>query len=109
VTIPGSPPEGWARIASLAELAARGRLRVEMDGLDILLVAASGAVYACGNVCAHQHMPMLHAGAFHGHSVSCPMHGWTYDVRTGACEGGEGKIPTYPVLVSGDDVFIAHR
>jgi len=101
--------EGWTRVASLAELGARGRLRVEPDGFDILIVRAGGSVYACGNVCAHQHFAMLHAGEIDGHEVSCPMHGWTYDVRTGTCLGGEGRIPTYPVMVRGDDIFIDLR
>jgi nitrite reductase/ring-hydroxylating ferredoxin subunit len=85
-------------------------MRVDLDGADILLVAAADGVYACANVCAHQHRAMLHAGSILGHAVSCPMHGWTYDIRTGACrEGGEGRIPTYRVLVRGDDIFIGHR
>lgn len=100
------PVNEWTRVASLAELSARGRLRAGVDGFDILIVLTADGVRACGNVCAHQHVPMLHLGAFSGNTVSCPMHGWTYDVRTGACAGGGGRIPTYPVTVRGDDVFI---
>jgi nitrite reductase/ring-hydroxylating ferredoxin subunit len=105
VTVPAIPPEGWTRVGSLAELAARGRLRAGVEGLDILIVLTEDGVHACGNVCAHQHVPMLHLGAISGHTVSCPMHGWSYDVRTGVCAGG-GTIPTYPVAVRGDDIFI---
>lgn len=107
MTAAGTRAEDWTRIASLAELAARGRMRVEAGGLDILIVRAPDGVYACGNVCAHQHFAMLHAGAICGHDVSCPMHGWTYDVRTGLCRGGEGRVPVYPVTLRGDDILIA--
>lgn len=96
----------WVRVASAADLAARGRLRVAADGHDILLVRAGGAIHACGNVCAHQHFAMLHAGTIDGCAVTCPMHGWSYDVRTGAALTGEGRIPVYPVSVEGDDVSV---
>jgi nitrite reductase/ring-hydroxylating ferredoxin subunit len=106
VTVPGSHAGEWTRIASFAELTARGRLKVGVDGDDILLVRAPDGVYACGNVCAHQHFSMLHAGSVRGHDVTCPMHGWTYDVRTGLCRGGEGRIPVYAVMVRGDDILL---
>ena len=107
MTPQGTVPDPWMRVASLADLRSRGRVRVEVDGRDVLLVHTGGQVYACGNVCAHQHFPMLHAGTLEGHRVTCPMHGWTFDVRTGASAAGEGRIPVYPVLVRGDDVLIA--
>jgi nitrite reductase/ring-hydroxylating ferredoxin subunit len=109
---PGSPSEGsgpWLRVASLAELAAGRVLRVRGEGMDVFLVMAGGAVYACDNTCAHQHFPVLHEGEFRECTVRCPMHGWTYDVRTGLSGTGEGRIATYPVMVKGGDVYIAFR
>ena len=96
----------WRRAASLAELRSRGSIRVEVSGHDVLVVRDGKEIYACGNVCAHQHFAMLHAGAIAGRMVTCPMHGWTYDVATGRCTSGEGRIPVYEVMVRGDDVFV---
>jgi nitrite reductase/ring-hydroxylating ferredoxin subunit len=106
MTLPATPGDGWTRVASLAELVACGRLRVESDGLDILLVKDGGAVRACGNVCAHQHVPLLHTGMIEGSRVTCPMHGWTYDLHTGLSGGGEGRIPVYAVALRGDDILV---
>ena len=42
-----------------------------------------GAYYAISNVCPHKGGP-LGKGTLNGHVVTCPWHGWTWDVRTGA-------------------------
>lgn len=103
----GTAPGHWHRVASLRELAGGKRLRVRPDGRDILLVMAGGAVCACDNTCAHQHFSVLHSGQFRDCTVTCPMHGWTYDLRTGVSSTGEGRIAVYPVSVRGDDVFVS--
>lgn len=106
MTTAAPSPEGWTRVASLAELRAARRMKVRAGGADVLLVRVDDEVFACGNVCAHQHFSLLHAGTMEGHLVTCPMHGWTYDVRTGASTGGEGRVPVYPVRLAGDDVLV---
>ncbi len=97
---------GWVRVGSMRELAREGRARVRAGGTDVLLVRCEDVVYACDNTCAHQHFSMLHSGTIRGCLITCPMHGWTYDVRTGLSTTGEGRIATHPVRVSGDDIFI---
>ena len=42
-----------------------------------------GVYYAISNVCPHKGGP-LGKGTLSGHVVTCPWHGWTWDVRTGA-------------------------
>ena len=104
---PVTAQDRWLRVASMRDLAPGGRLRVQREGMDLFVVMCEGVVYACDNTCAHQHFALLHSGMLRGCLVTCPMHGWTYDVRTGLSETGEGRIATYPVSVRGDDVFIA--
>jgi nitrite reductase/ring-hydroxylating ferredoxin subunit len=43
-----------------------------------------------------------------GHTVTCPWHGWTYDIRTGTSIVPPIKlrIDTYPVEVEGDDIML---
>jgi nitrite reductase (NADH) small subunit len=83
----------------------RGKLiRIEDD--EIALFKVDGKLYAINNVCAHQHFSMLHQGKVHGGTVSCPMHGWTYSLETGAATTGNGCVKTYPVRVAGENVFI---
>ena len=84
----------------------RGTL-VAVNGEDIVLFRRGSDVFALSNVCAHQHFSKLHDGSVTDTEVTCPMHGWTYDIRTGGATSGQGKVRSFPVRVLGNDVFIA--
>lgn len=99
-------PDRWTRVAPVRALAGGAPLRVQREGMDIFLVMVDGAVHACDNTCAHQHFAELHSGVFDGCLVTCPRHGWTYDVRTGLSTTGEGRIRSYRVSIRGDDIYI---
>ena len=49
----------------------------------LALFRIDGVYYAISNTCPHQGGP-LGQGMLNGHVVTCPWHGWTWDVRTGA-------------------------
>ena len=95
------------RVASLDEVPAGQPKLVELDGTRIVLARVGSAVYACGDVCAHRGGP-LGEGKFTGTRLACPWHGWMYDVRTGQCvfPGRGAAIPSYPVRLEADQVFV---
>lgn len=62
---------------------ARGR-RVEVGGRAIALFRIGGSIHAVEDVCLHAGGP-LSEGSIEGTTVTCPWHGWKYDVTTGAC------------------------
>jgi len=79
---------------------------VQIDGHDIGIFQRGTEYFAIDNVCAHQHFSLLHKGRLEGLTVECPMHGWTYDLRTGLAVAGDGRVATYNVRVEGDDLLI---
>jgi nitrite reductase/ring-hydroxylating ferredoxin subunit len=94
-------------VATLADITP-GRMRyVDVDGLPIALANVGGTIYAFGDVCRHEGGP-LSAGVLIEDTVTCPWHGWTYNVRTGkAIVPPVGiRIPTYEVRVEGEDIYI---
>jgi nitrite reductase/ring-hydroxylating ferredoxin subunit len=95
------------RVAHLADLAPGRLYYVEVDGLPIALANVAGTIYAFGDSCRHEGGP-LSAGMLINCTVTCPWHGWTYDVRTGkSIVPPVGlRVPTYPVHVEGDAVFV---
>ena len=95
------------RVASLDEVPAGQPKLVELDGTRIVLARVGSAVYACGDVCAHRGGP-LGEGKLTGTRLACPWHGWMYDVRTGQCvfPGRGAAIPSYPVRLEADQVFV---
>jgi len=86
----------------------RGTL-VQVDGEDIALFKRDGVIYALNNVCSHQHFSKLHDGEIREMTVTCPMHGWTYDLRSGKAINGSGRVRTYHVRVKDGDVFLGMK
>lgn len=79
---------------------------VEVGGTSVALFKVDGNFHAIDNTCIHRGGP-LGDGACIGTTVTCPWHGWQYDVVTGACHNSPGEsVPTYEVRVEGEDVQI---
>ncbi len=95
------------RVLQIGELPAGQLAYVEVDGLPIGLANVNGTIYAFGDSCRHEGGP-LSAGLLVDGTVTCPWHGWTYDVRTGkSIVPPIGlRVPTYPVIVVGNEVFV---
>ena len=96
----------YLRVARLSDIPEGRGARVTIGDDEIALWHVRGRIYAIGNVCAHQHFSALHLGTLTGLNVSCPMHGWTYSLETGAALSGSGRVRTYGVKVEGDDIFV---
>ena len=65
-------------------------------------------VVAVDNECRHVGNP-IDDGFVSGASVTCPWHGWRYDLRTGELITVFGRRPglcTYEVRVDSGDVFV---
>lgn len=83
----------------------RGK-KVNVDGDEIILFKVDGEICAVLNLCPHQKFQKLHEGMFENGIVTCPMHGWAYDVRTGISTNADGKLKTFPVEVSGKQIIV---
>jgi 3-phenylpropionate/trans-cinnamate dioxygenase ferredoxin subunit len=86
-----------------------GNMRsVEMDGKSILICHVQGAWYALDNVCTHA-MAKMNEGRLRGIRLICPLHGASFDCRTGAVLGAPAIRPlkTYEIRMIGDDIEVA--
>jgi nitrite reductase/ring-hydroxylating ferredoxin subunit len=94
-------------IASLHELPPGSMIYRLIEGLPIALANVAGSIYAFGDTCRHEGGP-LSSGVLIDHTVTCPWHGWTYDIRSGkSIVPPVGlRIPTYALHIEGDDIFI---
>jgi nitrite reductase (NADH) small subunit len=80
--------------------------RVVIYGEEIVLFRVGDEVCAILNVCPHQKFQKLHEGLFENGIVTCPMHGWAYDVRTGISTNADGRLKTFPVEVKDGKVIV---
>jgi toluene monooxygenase system ferredoxin subunit len=84
--------EGFTKIGSVGDFKDRRPYNVVVNGLDIVVVRVDGDVVAFENSCPHQHFSLLHQGSIEGCAITCPMHGWTFDMKSGSSTNGGGKL-----------------
>jgi nitrite reductase (NADH) small subunit len=97
---------GFVKIAKTVDVPAGTIREYQVEGRAVALANIEGQYHAINNLCVHRGGPLAD-GPLEGAVVTCPWHGWQYDVRTGRV----GQSPTvgvdcYPVEVRGDDIFI---
>ncbi len=72
----------------------------------VALFNVEGTFYALDGVCPHQGGPLAE-GEVTGCIVTCPWHGWQFDVRTGQHQlSATIRQPTLPVRIEGDAVLV---
>jgi nitrite reductase/ring-hydroxylating ferredoxin subunit len=93
--------------AKLSDVPEWGKKLVQVEGQSILLVKMKGMVYACERECPHQEAPMEGAFLKEAGKISCPRHGYRFDLVTGVCEAHpEYRLRIYPLEIRGDEVFV---
>ena len=81
-----------------------GRFRVGEE--EIALAHCEGGFYATQGDCIHLHGPLAE-GSLDGCVLTCPWHGWQYDVRTGENEFDRAiQLRTYDVEVSEGEIRV---
>jgi len=95
------------RVARASEIPPGTAKVVVVLGHPVALFNVDGAFHAVSNVCLHRGGP-IGEGALDGFVVTCPLHGWEYDVRTWKNLANPcARLRTYAVTVDGDDVLVA--
>lgn len=62
---------------------------------DVALFRRDDEIFAIGNQCPHQGGNLCD-GFVEGDIVTCPLHGWEFDLRSGACMTVPGEsVPHY--------------
>ncbi|MEN0061811.1 MAG: Rieske (2Fe-2S) protein [Myxococcota bacterium] len=99
---------GWQWVAKVDDLPAEGQVAEVFAGdLAIVLVRVDGQIHAVDSVCPHAGGP-LGEGDLDGTQLTCPWHGWAFDVTTGVCGvDAATRLDTFVVRVDGEDVFVA--
>ncbi len=83
----------------------QGKL-VNLNGKELALFNVKGEFFVIDNTCLHRGGP-LSEGFLEENKVTCPLHGWQFDVKTGQnIMPGMGRINSYKVTVEGEDIFI---
>ena len=94
------------KIASIEEIPEKIGVQFEVDNKSLAVFRINGEIFVINNLCPHQHAPVLFEGDLDGYILTCPLHGWKFDLKTGKSTGGQGGIKKYPHMIEGNDIFI---
>ena len=73
----------------------------------VAIFNVEGRLHAIDNTCPHQGGPLGEGYLEDDAIVSCPWHGWTFDVRTGVSPiDPEMKVTCYRVRVESGDILV---
>ncbi len=96
----------FLRAAKKDEIPAGSIREFQVDGRTIAVANVEGKFYAINNTCLHRGGP-LGQGELEENVVTCPWHGWQYDVTSGkVAMNPTVGVETYPVEVRGEDIFV---
>jgi nitrite reductase (NADH) small subunit len=97
----------YVRVAAVDDVPPGSGKVVQAGGRPLALFNVAGAFYALDNTCLHRGGP-VGEGDLEGVVVTCPWHGFQYDVTTGHnVFDPEVGLETFPVRVTDGDVEVA--
>jgi len=95
----------WIRVAAAGDLQPGTCGEYVAGGRIVALYNVAGEFYALDGICPHQGGP-LGKGLLCGAIVTCPWHGFQFDVTTGQHQTSKSLVhPTFPVKVENGEVF----
>jgi nitrite reductase/ring-hydroxylating ferredoxin subunit len=96
----------WTPIARLEDCPPGNALECLAAGRIIALYNVDGQFFALDGLCPHQGGP-LGKGSLDGCILTCPWHGWQFDVRTGQSQlSANIRQPGYEVRVENEQVLV---
>jgi nitrite reductase (NADH) small subunit len=96
----------WHNVADVSELPPGAGKEIAVGGRIVALFNVDGKFQAIDGICAHQGGPLA-KGKLTGSVVTCPWHGWQFDVSDGQhCLNPRICQTVFEVKVENGDVFV---
>ncbi|MFA7227614.1 MAG: Rieske 2Fe-2S domain-containing protein [Melioribacteraceae bacterium] len=99
-------PNGFSKVCKYSDLKEKLGKRFIVDDVDVALFKVDGKVYALSNMCIHQKAAIIYDGFIEDGKVSCPAHGWQFDLATGRVPNAVKGLDPYEVKIIDDDVYV---
>ncbi len=96
----------WVRVAAAEEIPVGTSKELAAANRVIALFNVDGEFHALDGICPHAGGP-LGKGTLDGNVVTCPWHGWQFDVTSGQhCLNANLQHTSFPVKVDNGDVLV---
>ena len=95
----------FRKIARVEEVTSHRPLRILFEDEEYVLFRTGDEVFGIRNRCPHQLFSLLHEGTLEEYILTCPMHGWKFDIRSGASVAGGGRLAPLEIQIDGNDIL----
>ena len=97
---------GWVEGPPADEVPPESPTRARMGDHDVLLLRVEDRLFAYRNACPHQGMP-LHDGEVRDGTLTCPWHGYCFEVDSGECRNApQVQLEPYPLRVQDGRIWV---
>lgn len=104
---PAFDPTGYERLFPLSELEDGEVTEAVVMGVAVAVCRLGDAVHVVDNTCPHAGGPMGD-GAVEDGALVCPLHGWRFDLNTGACDvDASAVLPVWRAAIVDGEVWAA--
>ena len=91
------------RVSEIAE--GKGKL-LRVKGEEMAVFKNNGKLYGIQNICPHEGGQLCN-GRIEGGEVVCPLHGYKFDLNTGACSTDPTlKVRVFRLVTQGEQVVV---
>ncbi len=97
----------WYKITALEDIPIMGSRKVEIADVEIAIFKTrDGSIFAINNICPHK-KGKLSEGLVHETQVTCPLHNWEIDLKTGLALGNDkGCTRIYETRIEEGIIYI---
>jgi nitrite reductase [NAD(P)H] small subunit len=97
--------QGLTRVGRADEVPSLEGRSVIVEGRRIAVFRTEDGWRAVDGVCPHEGGPLAD-GIVADRCVTCPLHGWRFDLDTGEAVGGDARVAVYEVLEQADELWL---
>ena len=97
----------WYKITEIENIPFMGSRKVEIGEIEIAIFKTrDGSIFAINNICPHK-KGKLSEGLVHETQVTCPLHNWEIDLKTGLTLGNDkGCTRIYETRIEEGIIYI---
>ncbi len=96
----------FVKVARVSDLPAGKAKSVEAKGAQVALYNVGGRIYATVGTCPHRGGP-LGDGDLEAGTITCPWHGFQFDVTSGACLTNSALgLACHAVRTDGEEILV---
>jgi nitrite reductase/ring-hydroxylating ferredoxin subunit len=103
----------YIRICTISDLPNNNQKIFQCGTHKVALFHYNNEITAIANACLHKAGPLglgLVERKYDGLYVTCPWHGWEYNIKTGSAPPGfKDQQAVYEVKIEGDDILVSEQ